>query len=86
MTPTTALRLAPETLVDACDLLQAQRFELIGDDVTFEALGGAAGRRWSGRLGDDLVPDGNGFWRIVSAEAWNPLALWAATPAPRTVA
>ncbi|MET0692748.1 MAG: hypothetical protein ABWY56_02400 [Propionibacteriaceae bacterium] len=54
------------SLIDICDLLGADRFELAGVRVSFVSRRGRAREvRWTGYLGDHLVPCGTG-WRITS--------------------
>jgi hypothetical protein len=53
------------SLVEICELLEADRFELVGTTVTFfKVLPRGEGVRWSGELGDQLVHSGQG-WRII---------------------
>lgn len=58
------IRLIEHNLIDICDVLEAS-FALDGTEVSFVARG--EGRpRWTGQLGDWLVPDPGPTWRIVS--------------------
>ena len=63
-----AIRLREHTLVEIGDLLGADSFSLVDEEVTFtrRAVGDQPAMRWVGRLGDWLVSDGQSFWRIVS--------------------
>jgi len=63
-----AVRLLEHRLLDIEAMLGADSFTLDGSDVVFRrrATGPATAATWRGRLGDWLVRDGAGFWRIVS--------------------
>lgn len=79
-----AVRLLEHTLIDVCDTIGADSFSLVETEVTFvrRPVGERAGQRWTGRLGDWLVPDGAGFWRIVSDQEITTPAAVGAAPDP----
>ena len=60
------ISITEDSLVQICDLLGAERFELTGAQISFVSRRGLGRQvRWSGYLGDHLVPCGQG-WRITS--------------------
>jgi hypothetical protein len=64
-----------ESLVEICDLLTADRFELVLTTVTFfKVLPRGEGMTWSGELGDHLVK-GDDIWRIHPR--LTPQQVWA---------
>lgn len=76
-----AVRLVEHNLLDIETMIGADSFTLDGSSVVFRRrpAGAAPARSWTGRLGDWLVRDGAGFWRIVSDET---VTLDAALTAP----
>lgn len=66
-----AVRLSEHNLLDIEEMLGADSFTLDEDDVVFRrrGFGGASAVSWQGQLGDWLVRDGAGFWRIVSDQS-----------------
>ena len=60
------------SLVEICELLAADRFELVLTTVTFfKALPRGDGMSWTGELGDSLVQAGD-FWCIFPAGSAQP--------------
>jgi hypothetical protein len=61
-----ALPIREDTLVDICEMLGAERFELVDTSVTFfKRLPLGDGIRWVGAFGDHMVVSGN-TWRTTS--------------------
>ena len=68
LTPDTAragIELRPDTVVDIADLLRADAFAVVENEVTFTLRKDGLPMRWTGHMGDRLVPEGEKFWRIV---------------------
>ena len=73
ITPT-ALQIHESTLVDLCDLLEADTIEVDESVVTFtKVLPTSDRQRWTGRFGEWVVADG-GAWCVLpdvsTARAW----------------
>lgn len=61
------IRLREHTLVDVSDLLDADTFALVDQDVTFtRRRAGQPVQRWHARIGDWCVPDDGEGWRLVA--------------------